>query len=241
MKKGISIVVFLLSFLPLYSQDLTVPQEILDRLETKVVYTAHDTFTFRVAYPLTYEPTKTYDCFLGFSGGTQTMEIVNYCYAAWFQSGYFADYITLLPVNTDSDSTSFLDYKPKRIDRMLTAIQENFPLNSKWILGGTSNGGIGAFDILNRHPELFKAVILAPGVMEEDFVIQEDWSRIDFILAYGDKDKKEWIKNTKKTAKRLKSKAKSVRVVALKDQGHILPIRFNVDRIYDVYFLENKK
>lgn len=237
--KQFSLLLLFLNGILAYSQDLTVPEEILERLETKVVTTPRDTFTFRVAYPQNYNAEESYECYLGLSGGTQSLKIVNYCYAAWFQSGYFANYITILPVNTYSDSTSFLDYDPKRMERMMLAIEQNFPLNNKkWIVGGTSNGGIAAFDLVQANPNRFKAVIVAPGMIEEETAIKGDWSHIDVILAYGDQDKKEWIKMSKQTGKRLKKIARSVQIVALTDQGHILPISFNVDRIYDNYFLE---
>lgn len=236
--KVFSLLFFLLPFVKAYSQDLTVPEDILERLETEVVIMEEDTFSFRVAYPENFDAEKTYDCFLGFSGGSQSLKIVNYCYAAWFQSGYFKDYITILPVNRDNDSTSFLDYEPERMERMIAAVKEYFPLNDKWVLGGTSNGGVGAFQVLNMNPEMYKAIIVAPGVIGEDFVLNGSWSHIDVILAYGDKDAKDWIKNSKNTAKRLKGNVKSVQLVALKGQGHILPITFNVDRFYDVYFLK---
>ena len=222
------------------AQDLTVPDEILEKLTTEVIYTETDTFTFRVAYPDNYNAEKEYDCFIGLSGGTQSMQIVDYCYAAWFQSGYFNEHITILPVNTGSDTISLLDYEKGRIQNMVTAIQENFPVRSDWVIAGTSNGGIGAFEWVAMDPLRYKAIIVAPGFIEPEMEIGESWEHLDVILAYGDRDDPIWIKRSKQTAKRLKKAVKSVQLVALKDQGHILKISFNVDKFYDPYFLMDR-
>ena len=221
----------------LHAQDLSVPEDILGKLTTEVVITETDTFIFRVAYPDGYSADKEYDCMVGISGGNQSMKIVNYCYAAWFQSGYFKDHITILPVNRDSSKTNFSDYTPDRLQSMISAIHSFFPVKSDWMIVGTSNGGTCAFDMVALDPTLFKAIIVAPGYLEEDKVVDENWQHLDVILAYGEKDRPEWIKKAKETAKRLKKSVKSVQRVALQDQGHILPIWFNVDKFYDPYFL----
>jgi len=229
----------LFSIADVWSQDLTVPQEILDELETVVVKTPLDTFMFRVAYPKNYDKTKEYKCFVGFSGGEQTLAIVNYCYPAWFRSGYFDKYITILPV-VDQDTINFKDYSAERYERLYSAINESFRVAPNWLVAGTSNGGIAAFNFVAAFPNRFEGIITAPGTLDASIVLDENWKHLKVVLAYGELDDKKWISAVKQTAKRLKKSVQSVTVVALKGQGHILPIKFNVDKIYDPYFISAK-
>lgn len=234
MNRIVLIVVFLLSF-SVHAQDLTVPEDILAELETVRVETETDTFLFRVDYPVNYDPNKNYPLLLGLSAGGQSREIVDYCFAAWFQSGYFREYITVMPVNIRRKN--FIDYSPEEITAMGKAINANFPVTDEWIISGTSNGGIAAFNFVAAHPDWFKGVIVAPGTISEDITPNSDWSHLKVILAYGDKDAARWIKMSKESYKSLKKVVSSVQLVPLKGQGHILPISFNVDKIYDAYFL----
>ena len=217
------------------AQDLSVSEEILNELETVILYSEVDTFTFRVAFPKNYDPKKEYKCFLGLSGGNQSLKIVNYCYAAWFRSGYFVDYITVLPVVTDT--LNFRDYSNEKIEGLLKIINKNYRVNPKWLIAGTSNGGVAAFNFVAAFPEKFEGIIVAPGKISDAIQPTEKWSHLKVILACGDKDDPKWIKATKKSAKKIKKIVRSVKLVPLKGQGHILPIKFNADKMYDPYFL----
>ncbi|MFT5819379.1 MAG: putative esterase [Crocinitomix sp.] len=227
-----------LSFQHVWSQDLSISEEILSELETVEVQSDSTKYTFRVAYPDNYNPDKEYKCFLGLSGGNQSMKIVNYCYAAWFRSGYFKDYITILPVvNPAHDTANLSEYGLPKIEFLLDAINENFRLKPKWIIAGTSNGGIAAFNFVAGFPEHFEGIIVAPGLVTPEMETSALWNHLKVIIAYGTEDSKGWIKASKKSAKLLKKTVKSVQLIPLKGQGHILPVTFNVDKMYDPYFL----
>jgi predicted esterase len=230
---------FLFSNSSVWSQDLTVPQEILDELKTVVLTTEEDTFMFRVALPDNYDQSKTYKCFIGLSGGDQTIEKVNYCYAAWFRSGYFNKYITLLPL-VHKETINFKDYSKEQIEDLLNAINEAYILDPKWLIAGTSDGGIAAFNFVAAFPERFEGIITAPGILNDSITPNSDWNHLKVILAYGELDDKKWIKGAKTTAKRLKKSVASVTLVKLTSQGHILPIKFNADKMYDPYFVGGK-
>jgi predicted esterase len=168
------------------------------------------------------------------------MKVVNYCYPAWFRSGYFKNYITVLPVVVEEhDTTNIKDYSIERIENLLNVINETFPLEEQWIIGGTSNGGVAAFNFVAAFPSRFEGIITAPGIISEDIIPNDEWSHLKVVMAYGDQDAVDWIKDVKSSAKRIKKIVKSLVVVPLKGQGHILPIKFNVDKMYDPYFIEN--
>lgn len=218
------------------AQDSGIPSEILNELETIIIESEKDTFMCRVVYPANYNPEKEYKCFLGLSGGNQLLPVVNYSYAAWFRSGYFKDYFTILPV-AQSDSNNFKDYTSEEINSLLAAINEKFRLSPTWLIGGTSNGGVAAFNFVAAFPGRFEGIIVAPGYLPENIQPTEKWNHLKVILAYGKLDGDFWIKSTKTTAKRLKKIVKSVIIVPLEEQGHILEIKFNADKMYDPYFI----
>lgn len=239
--RSIIVCMVLFCFQTIWAQNLTVSEEILSELETVQIKDDTNTYTFRVAYPDNYDPEKEYKCFLGMSGGGQSMKIVNYCYAAWFRSGYFKDYITILPVVVSAnDTTNLKDYGVPKMERFLEAINENFRLQPKWLIAGTSNGGQAAFNFVAAFPGWFEGIIVAPGEVTETMEPSPLWNHLKVVIAYGTEDSKYWISASKRSAKLLKKVVKSVQLVPLKGQGHILPISFNVDKMYDPYFLEGK-
>lgn len=218
------------------AQDPGIPHEILNELETILIETEEENFLCRVVYPANYNPEKEYKCFLGLSGGNQLLPEVNYSYAACFRSGYFKDYFTILPV-AQSDSNNFKDFSSEEINSLITAIKEKFKLSPTWLIGGASNGGIAAFNFVAAFPDKFEGIIVAPGYLPENIQPTEKWSHLKVILAYGKLDADFWIKSTKTTAKRLKKMVKSMIIVPLEEQRHVLDIKFNADKIYDPYFI----
>jgi predicted esterase len=232
------VLIALFSFQNVWSQDLYVSEEILNELETVQITVDTNIYTFRVAYPANYDSEKEYKCFLGLSGGDQSLKIVNYCYAAWFRSGYFEDYITILPVvDPKEDTLNFMDYGTPRIEQILEGINENFRVKPQWLIAGTSNGGQAAFNFVAAFPGRFEGVIVAPGQVTEEHEPNEGWNHLKVIIAYGTEDSKSWMKTSKESAKLLKKVVKSVEPIPLQGQGHILTVTFNADKMYDPYFL----
>ena len=82
----------------IFAQDLSIPDNVKAELQTKQYIKEKDTFNFQVVYPKNFDSSKKYPIYLALSGGNQSLDIVNYCYAAWFKSSYFDDYITVLPL-----------------------------------------------------------------------------------------------------------------------------------------------
>lgn len=223
----------------LFAQNLKVSEELLANLETVVRYTETDTFTFRVALPKNYDSEKAYPLLLGLSGGEQTQEIVDYCYAAYFESGYFIDYIVIMPVNTTERNLA--DYSPETINSLLNEVNEAYNTTGKWLLSGTSDGGTAAYNFVAANPTKFEALFVAPGNMRPDIVVTSEWSHLKVVIAYGALDDKKWIIASKEAAKRIKKNVDKMTLLGLADQGHILAISFNIDRLYDIYFIDFKK
>ena len=227
----------LLSCLSLYgrAQDLSVPQSILDELTTEIVSSPNGVpTTFRVVYPKGYEANKKYPVLLGLSGGGQSKAVVDYCYAAWFRSPQFANYITVMPVNTKGGT--LLDYTEKDIADMYEAIKIFFSVKSKdWVLAGTSNGGNAAFNFLAVNPGLFEGVVVVPGSLGNQEITTE-WKHLKLLLVYGTDDAQDWIDAVHRTEESLNGKVKGIQVMELKGQGHFLPIDYDLEPVYKAYF-----
>lgn len=238
MKTRIFLSLFIATTTILNAQKLTVPDSILKDLHTLIIphfNNSEDTFVFKVVYPSQYDSTKTYPVMLGLSGGNQTEVIVNYCYAAWFKSDYFKNHLTILPVNNNDKNLK--EYSPREINSILTTIKHNFPVSSNnWVIVGTSNGGRATFNFITEDPALFQGLLVIPGNISNKANINKSWSHLKIILAYGDQDNVDWIKNTEMAKNELSQFTDNVQIVVLKGQGHILSIDFDIDFVYKHYF-----
>lgn len=238
MKNRILLSLFITIFTTVISaQSLTVADSILSEIQTKTIVDSNkeDTLVFKIAYPTNYDSTKTYPVLLGLSGGNQNEAIVNYCYAAWFRSDYFHNHITIMPVN--SKGKNLLHYTQEEIVNVLNAIKNNFQTTANnWIIVGTSNGGRATFNFIAQEPALFEGGILIPGSIGKTVEINKDWSHMKFVLAYGEKDSEGWIKGTEYTKEVLTKYTPKIETIVLKGQGHILPIEYNLDFVYQQYF-----
>ena len=221
--------------------NLEVPKSILAELHTITIPLPQttDSISLRVAYPAAYSPSETYPVLLGLSGGNQSLEIVNYCYAAWFRTGQFKRYLTVVPVAPEG--RNLRDYGMAEIQALMDAIKAHFNTTPNgWTVAGTSNGGVATFNFLAADPGLFDGAVVIPGTMAETVEITNSWRHLSILLACGTEDAKDWIDATKATETALKGKVRHVQSIMLKGQGHISPIDFDLDVVYSVYKLTLK-
>lgn len=234
-KQIIFLIVFFSSFNLGFAQDLSVPDAILKELNTSIFIEGSDTLCFKYVYPDNYDSTKTYPVLLGLSGGDQSEFIVDYCYAGWFRSDYFKNYFTILPVNILNKN--LLTYEPSEIETVYRSIQSHFNItSSKWIIAGTSNGGVAAYKFIAQSPELFHGLIAMPGSIGETLKIDSNWSHLHVLNAVGEKDSDGWKNAAKYVRDSTGSFLKTNDFMLLSDVGHILPLTFNIDTIYQQYF-----
>jgi len=218
------------------AQDLAVPDAIKKELETVALIGANgESIRCKVHYPSNYTKETAYPVFLGISGGGQSEPVVEYCYAAWFRSHHFDNYITIMPINDKAGS--FRDYGAEAIAEVMGAIKNHFNVKENgWIAGGTSNGGVAAFNFVASEPALFKGAVVAPGAVSDAIQINEGWKHLTIILAYGEEDADDWINAATASKNLLSEHVKKVETMVLAGQGHMLPIDFDIDVIYDRYF-----
>lgn len=228
----------LILFSKLQAQDLSVPPEILSELKTATIQNPLEDggeFTVKYFIPEGLNSDESHPVLLGLSGGNQSENVVKYCYAAWFRSALFSNYITVIPISNKGENMR--DYTAAQINVLLASIQAHFSATeNNWVVAGTSNGGVASFNFLAASPQRFQGAVVVPGMMRESIEPSAKWNHLTILLAYGDQDTKDWIEASAQTEARLKGYVKSVQTMALKDQGHYIPIHFDMDSVYRIFF-----
>lgn len=187
-----------------------------------------------VRLPAAYDPAKRYKIFLGLSGGDQNRGIVDYCAQVYFTSKLLDEYIIIAPIN--QDGRNFAGYQPDDIAALFGAITTNFPATENgWLIAGTSNGGVAAFQFLAADPARFQGIITMPGALA-DLQPTADWQHLQVLLAVGTADSDYWLNAADQAEQLLRGKTAFVRRLPLNGEGHILPTGYPIDNIYRAYF-----
>ncbi|RED38244.1 putative esterase [Winogradskyella eximia] len=222
-----------------YGQKFEVPDSILNGVESrqfKYTYTAK--FNYKIVYPINYDSLTSYKVFIGLSGGNANEKIVNYCYYTLFDSKYFENYITILPLGPSGRPLSEMD--SYEIDQLIADIKKNLKVtNDNWILAGTSMGGLAAYNFASARPELFEGIITFPGGLGTNKV-SEQWENYKIVLAGGELDEADWISLNNSTKSELEGHVKSIEVFTIEGQGHIISPDYDIDKVYSKYFTTNK-
>jgi predicted peptidase len=220
----------------IYTQEIELPDSLFAQL-VELHYSMNDTLDqhFYVEYPKGYNDSKSYPVFLGISGGNQSDDIIKYCYAAYFKTSLFNEYIKVLPVSPDPHG--FLSISEKYYPDLVSLIKRKFPCTSSgWLIAGTSNGGIAALELVTVQPELFSGLIAYPGIIYGDKVnVTDSWNHITVLLAYGEEDSDGWQAGIFKTDSVFRSHSITVDTMMLIDQGHIIELDYDIDKVYRKY------
>ncbi len=220
-----------------YAQKFEVPDSILnDVVSNQFEYTYTAKFKYKVVYPANYDTLKTYKVFLGLSGGNANEQIVNYCYYTLFDSKYFENYFTILPLAPSGRSLADID--STEINLLIDDIMKNHKVtNRNWVVAGTSMGGFAAFNFANNRPELFEGIITFPGGLRTKEVTDK-WANYKVLLAIGELDEPNWLSLVDRTKSRLEGNVKSVETFILKGEEHIISPDYDIDKVYSKYFNE---
>ena len=232
------IILICLSFTT-YGQKFDVPDSILTDVESRQFeYTYTAKFNYKIVYPVNYDSLKTYKVLLGLSGGNASEQIVNYCYYTLFDSKYFENYITILPLGPSGRSLAEID--STEINQLIADIMKSQKVtNHNWIVAGTSMGGFAAFNFAYARPELFEGIITFPGGLRDEKV-SEKWANYKVLLAVGELDEADWTTLNESTKSKLEGNVKGVETFIIKGQGHIISPEYDIDKVYSKYFTKKK-
>lgn len=218
-----------------YGQKFKVPDSVLNGVESKQFEYSHTAkFNYKIVYPTNYDSEIIYKVFIGLSGGNANEEIVNYCYYTLFDSKYFENYITIMPIGPSGRPLNELD--SSEISLLVADIKKNQKVtDNNWIIAGTSNGGLAAYNFAVARPELFEGIITFPGGLGTNEVSSE-WKNYTIILAGGELDDEDWVHYNATTKEKLEGNVKSIDVFTMEGQGHIISPEYDIDKVYRIYF-----
>ncbi len=222
-----------------YGQNFQVPDSILNDVESRQFeYTHTAKFNYKIVYPINYDHLTSYKVLIGLSGGNANEKIVNYCYYTLFDSKYFENYITILPLGPSGRPLAEMD--SYEIDQLIADIIKNQKVTkSNWILAGTSMGGLAAYNFAAARPELFEGIITFPGGLGTNEV-SDKWKNYRIVLAGGELDEADWIRLNNETKSKLEGNVKSIEIFTIEGQGHIVSPDYDIDKVYSKYFNSNK-
>jgi len=220
-------------------QKFEVPDSILIGVESRQFeYTATVKFKYKIVFPIDYDRSTSYKVLIGLSGGNANEQIVNFCYYTLFDSKYFENYITILPLGPSERPLSEMD--STEINLLISDIMKNQNVtNHNWILAGTSMGGLAAYNFASERPELFEGIITFPGGLGSNEV-SDKWKNYKILLAGGEYDEADWVSLNNSTRSKLEGNVKSIEVFTIEGEGHIISPAYDIDKIYSKYFTPNE-
>ena len=216
-----------------------VPYRISDNVKAEMrldSITVDDiTFRYKAVYPEGYDDSKNYPAFIGFTGGKSYEKIVDLSYVSLYRSKYLDGYIKILPMGHND---SYLkDLSTGKIEKYIAAIENKESLTENgWLIAGTAYGSIAAFRFAKTLPEKFDGIISIAGMI--NFTdIPEEWKTYKVLVAYGQHENIDWKSESKRIEKLLQGKVAWVDELIIPGQGHIISPNFNINTLYEYYFL----
>ena len=179
---------------------------------------------YALALPADYQNDKAYPALLAFPGGRQTVDSVEGGLSRfWEREAVKRGYIVFSPAAPTGKPfyESGADLIPEFLQRQLAAYKIE---GGKFHVAGLSNGGVSAFVVAIRYPELFHSLTALAGFPVE----QIEFDRLDRLrdiriaMFVGDSDTY-WKEGMEKTRDRLASLGKTVYFEVISRNGHFLP------------------
>jgi poly(3-hydroxybutyrate) depolymerase len=179
--------------------------------------------TYRVDLPNGYDPARAYPTLLVFTGGDQTMNIVEQTLGDWRSEAERRGYIVVSPAAPDGQL--FFEGGDRIFPAFLDQILRDYKVKGgKLFLAGHSNGGLSAFHIAVRYPQYFLSVTGYPGMLYDD-----DMSKIQALkplciyMHAGDHDP-DWRDEMQRQAGMFRQLGFKVQFDVEKDQIHRLNV-----------------
>lgn len=144
--------------------------------------------TYKVDLPNGYDPAHTYPVILAFTGGGQTMDIVDQTLTDWRSEAERRGYIVVSPAAPDG--MLFFEGGDRIFPAFLDQILKDYKVKGgKLFLAGHSNGGISAFHVATSYPQYFVSVTGYPGLLYGDDIGKVDALKsLCIFMHVGDRD-----------------------------------------------------
>ena len=179
--------------------------------------------TYRVDLPNGYDPARAYPTLLVFTGGEQTMNIVEQTLGDWRSEAEQRGYIVVSPAAPEG--LLFFEGGDRIFPAFLDMILRDYKVKGgKLFLAGHSNGGLSAFHIAVRYPQYFLSVTGYPGMLYDNDISQmQNLKPLCIFLHAGDHDP-EWRDEMQYQARLFRQQGFKVQIDVEKDQIHRLNV-----------------
>ena len=190
---------------------------------------------YRVIVPKNFDSTHAYPTVLHFTGGPQTMDIVERSLKAdWQRNAEARGYIVISPASPNGELFS------EGADRIFPAFIEHilheYPVQGgKLHVTGHSNGGVSAFHVASLYPKYFISLTGYPGQLNDATEELIDALRpLCIYMHVGERDTS-WRESMQREADGLRSRGLKVSFIIEKNQVHRLDTQLDnlADRIFD--------
>ncbi|MCA9673367.1 MAG: hypothetical protein KC503_47590 [Myxococcales bacterium] len=180
---------------------------------------------YYVRHPANPSPSTQTVVFL--PGGAGSRNIAELTYQLWLQSGDpQLDFRVVVPYAADGNFTDETQRATSVLDEVLACYGGDA---SKVHLGGTSNGGVGAFALMLAEHARFATLLGAPGVFStsDNNTIKTALTGKAVFNGVGENDAASWKDGVAQTHKLLQSLGVDSTYEVFKGQGHILAAGFD--------------
>ncbi len=191
--------------------------EVLDKTKKIGSTTVH----YKVILPSQYDPAKAYPGVLAFSGGPQTMEVVEGAIKRfWRQQAEQRGYLMVLPAAPDG--VLFFEGGERIFPEFLDKILADYKIqDNKFHVAGMSNGGISSFHVAALYPQYFRSITVFPGYLPDDTSQRvQNISKMCINMYVGELDTG-WLEDMQQQSSKFRAKGMNVQFAIEKGQGHV--------------------
>ena len=134
----------------------------------KTVLIGKTPIQYKVVLPAAFDAAEAYPAVLAFSGGGQTMDIVEYDVEnVWREQAEKRGYIVVIPAAPGDDL--FFMGGGRIFPEFLEVILRDYKIRDRrFHAAGTSNGGISAFSVAAANPQYFVSITTFPGYLNNN-------------------------------------------------------------------------
>lgn len=179
---------------------------------------------YALALPPGYDAQRTYPVLLALPPGSQTRRLVEDGLTRYWAAGAREHGFIVVSPAAPGDTLFFEAEAARYIPEFLQQIAERFPPEGgNFHLAGVSNGGISAFHVAMNDQELFRSLLVLPGVPRDvaDFNRLDNLVDIPIAMYVGELDS-DWRERSQEAALELQSKGADVTLEIVTGEGHIL-------------------
>jgi poly(3-hydroxybutyrate) depolymerase len=179
--------------------------------------------TYKVDLPNAYDPSHTYPVILAFTGGDQTMNIVDQTLGDWRAEAERRGYIVISPAAPEG--MLLFEGGDRIFPAFLDQILKDYKVKGgKIFLAGHSNGGISAFHVAAAYPQYFISLTGYPGLLYGDDINKvQALKSLCIYMHVGERDT-DWREEMGRQADEFRKRGFKVQFDVEKDQIHRLNV-----------------